>query len=116
MVCSIEVFCIVASVLIEPSVLISSVSAPSVTAEEVSEQSGSELVDGIWQTNWTIRAKTLEEKTIVWKRLMGETDIGMTRTEEEIIKASSQSFRDTLPQALIDKYNAKIALRATKPI
>lgn len=88
---------------------------PTITSEESTLLDGVEKIDGNWKTKWTIRAKTLEEKTIEWKRLMGDTDHDMTRTEEEIIKASSQPFRDVLPQIIMDKYNAKIALRATKP-
>ena len=47
-----------------------------------------------------------------WKEVIHETDSGMPRYLEDIF---NRDGTDGLPQALIDKYNAKKDLRATKP-
>ena len=91
-------------------------SAPVITDDEVAEQSGAELVAGIWQTKWTVRAKTLDEKTIEWQRDMNATDREMNRSIEDIISVLPQAQMDSLSSFTMDRYNAKVALRATKPI
>ena len=47
-----------------------------------------------------------------WKVAMQETDSGMPRYLEDIF---NRDGTDGLPQVLIDKYNTKKDLRATKP-
>ena len=47
-----------------------------------------------------------------WKASMQETDSGMPRYLEDIF---NRDGTDGLPQVLIDKYNTKKDLRATKP-
>ena len=92
------------------------VSAPVVTDDEVAEQIGAELVSDVWQTKWTVRAKTLDEKTIEWQRDMNATDREMNRSIEDIISVLPQAQKDNLSSFTMDRYNAKIALRATKPV
>ena len=92
------------------------VPAPVITDNEVAVQSGAELIAGIWQTKWTVRAKTLEEKTAAWQSLMNATDREMPRSVEDLIAAQPQAIKDNLSSFTMDRYAAKIALRADKPV
>ena len=92
------------------------VPAPTFTDDEVAERSGAKLVAGIWQTKWTVRAKTLEEKTSEWQNDMNATDREMPRSVEDLIAAQPQAIKDNLSSFTMDRYNAKIALRAKKPV
>ena len=92
-----------------------SVDAPTITDTQIAEDIGTEEVDGIWQTNWSVREKTLEEKTREWQSLMDNTDEGMPRSVEDLIAAQPQAIKDNLSSFTMDRYAAKIALRATKP-
>jgi len=70
------------------------------TAEEETARDAEELA-------WA-NVKPMED----WKAFMQETDDGMPRYLEDIF---NRDGTDGLPQALIDKYNTKKDLRATKP-
>ena len=91
------------------------VPAPTTTDNEVAEQSGAEFVAGVWQTKWVVRAKTLEEKTSEWQNAMNATDREMPRSVEDLIAAQPQAVKDSLSSFTMDRYNAKIVLRAMKP-
>ena len=51
-----------------------------------------------------------------WKRQMRDSDNYMTRIDEDIIEALDAATKQRLNQEAIDKYNAKKALRAQKPL
>ena len=70
------------------------------TAEEETARDAEELA-------WT-NAKPMND----WKEVMSASDSGMPRYLEDIF---NRDGTDGLPQALIDKYNTKKDLRATKP-
>ena len=58
-------------------------------------------------------AQSLSEQPMNdWKLSMQETDHGMPRYLEDIF---NRDGTDGLPQVLIDKYNTKTDLRASKP-
>ena len=90
--------------------------APVITSDQVLGDDGIELVADVWQTKWTVRAKTLEEKTADWQSLMNATDREMPRSVEDLIAAQPQAIKDNLSSFTMDRYAAKIALRATKPV
>lgn len=92
------------------------VPAPVITDNEVAVQSGAELIAGIWQTKWTVRAKTLEEKTAAWQSLMNATDREMPRSVEDILSNMTAPDFASLSIFTRDRYEAKIALRADKPV
>jgi len=50
-----------------------------------------------------------------WAGQMNESDRTMTRVEEDIIEALDAATKQRLNKEVIEKYNAKKALRATKP-
>ena len=90
--------------------------APVITSDEVLEDGGIELVAGTWQTKWTVRSKTLDEKTGDWQALMNATDVKMPRSVEDILSNMTAPDFASLSIFTRDRYDAKIALRATKPI